>query len=70
MAFKIIQYFNQYEDNLKELLVLAMMITFIIGNLTCYNFNKIRVKFDGGFLKQDQATTLHGGIVNFTLLMR
>ena len=29
-----------------------------------YNTNKIRVKFDGGCLKQDQATLLHGGIVN------
>ena len=50
--------------------MLVMIITFIIGNLTSYNFNKIRVRFDGGFLKQDQATTLHGGIVNFTLHMR
>ena len=29
-----------------------------------YNFNKTRVKFDGGCLKQDQATILHGLIVN------
>ena len=29
-----------------------------------YDFNKIRVKFDGGSLKQDQATILHGGIVH------
>ena len=29
-----------------------------------YNTNKIRVKFNGGCLKQDQPTLLHGGIVN------
>ena len=32
--------------------------------LDCYDTNKIRVKFDGGYLKQDRATILHGGIVN------
>ena len=26
--------------------------------------NEIKVKFDGSCLKQDQATHLHGGIVN------
>ena len=29
-----------------------------------YDTNKIRVKFNGGYLKQDQPTLLHGGIVN------
>ena len=29
-----------------------------------YNTNKIRVKFNGGCLKQDQSTLLHGGIAN------
>ena len=32
--------------------------------LSYYNSNKIRVKFDGGCLKQDQSTLLQGGIVN------
>ena len=32
--------------------------------LSYYNTNKIRVKFNGGCLKQDQGTLLHGGIVN------
>ena len=32
--------------------------------LDSYNTNKIRVKFNGGCLKQDQPTLLHGGIVN------
>ena len=32
--------------------------------LSYYNTNKIRVKFDGGCLKQDQGTLLQGGIVN------
>ena len=36
----------------------------IIPYLSYYDFNKIRVKFDGGCLNQDQATILHGGIVN------
>ena len=30
--------------------------------------NKIRVKFDGGCLKQDQGTLLHGGIVNIYIV--
>ena len=32
--------------------------------LSYCNTCKIRVKFDGGCLKQDQGTLLHGGIVN------
>ena len=32
--------------------------------LSYYDFNKIRVKFDGDCLKQDQAAILYGGIVN------
>ena len=32
--------------------------------LDYYNTNKIRVKFNGGCLKQDRPTLLHGGIVN------
>ena len=32
--------------------------------LSYYDTNKIRVKFDGGCLKQDQGTIPHGGIVN------
>ena len=32
--------------------------------LSYYDTNKIRVKLDGGCLKQDQDTLLHGGIVN------
>ena len=36
----------------------------ITSYLSYYYFNKIRVKFDGGWLKQDQATILHGRIVN------
>ena len=33
--------------------------------LSYYNTNKVRVKFDGGFLKQDQPTLFYGGTVNF-----
>ena len=36
--------------------------------LNCYDFDKIRVKLDEGCLKQDQATILHGGIVNFYIV--
>ena len=36
--------------------------------LSCYDFDKIRVKLDEGCLKQDQATILHGGIVNFYIV--
>ena len=32
--------------------------------LDYYNTNEIRVKFNGGCLKQDQPTLLHGRIVN------
>ena len=32
--------------------------------LSYYNTNKIRLKFNGGCLKQDQATLAHGGIAN------
>ena len=35
--------------------------------LSYYDTNKIRVKFDGGCLKQDQGTLLHGGIVNMKM---
>ena len=36
--------------------------------LSYYDTNKIRVKFDGGCLKQDQGTILHGGIVNIYIV--
>ena len=36
----------------------------IISYLSYYHTNKVRVKFDGRCLKQDQATLLHGEIVN------
>ena len=32
--------------------------------LRYYDTNKIRIKFDGGFLKQDPGSLFHGGIVN------
>ena len=32
--------------------------------LSYYDANRIRVKFDGGCLKQNQGTLLYGGIVN------
>ena len=32
--------------------------------LSYYDTNKIRVKFDGGCLKQDPGSLFHGGIVN------
>ena len=32
--------------------------------LDYYDTSKIRVKFNGGCLKQDQPTLLYGGIVN------
>ena len=38
--------------------------------LSYYDTNKVRVKFDGTCLKQDQGTLLHGGIVKFTLFMK
>ena len=48
-----------------------MEIMFIVGIdygltpcLDCYDRSKIRVKFNGGCLKQGQPTVLHGGIVN------
>ena len=37
----------------------------ITSYLSYYDTNKIRVKFDGGCLKQDQGAVLHGGRVNF-----
>ena len=36
----------------------------IIPYLSYYDTNKIRVKFDGGCLKQDLGSLFHGGIVN------
>ena len=57
-----------------------MAVTFTTGNLNdClmkelillkryYDINKTRVKFDGGCLKQDQGTLLHGGIVNIYIV--
>ena len=36
--------------------------------LIYYNTNKIRVKFNGGCLKQDQTTLLYGGIVNISIV--
>ena len=33
--------------------------------LSYYNTNKIRVKFNRGFLKQDPGSLFHGWIVNF-----
>ena len=36
--------------------------------LSYYDTNKIRVKFDGGCLKQDQETLLHGGIANVDIV--
>ena len=38
--------------------------------LSYYDANKIRVKFDGGCLKQDQGTLLHGGIVNIYIVYK
>ena len=36
--------------------------------LCYYDTNKIRVKFDGGYLKQDQDTLLYRGIVNIYIV--
>ena len=36
----------------------------LTSDLDYYNTNKITVKFNGGCLKQDRTTLLHGGIVN------
>ena len=36
--------------------------------LSFYDTNKIKVKFDGGCLKQDEGTLLHGGIVNIYIV--
>ena len=36
--------------------------------LSYYDTNKIRVKFNGGCLKQDQATFPHGVIVNISIV--
>ena len=36
--------------------------------LDFYDTNKIRVKLNGGFLKQDRPTLLHGGIVNLYIV--
>ena len=36
--------------------------------LSYYDTKKIRVKFDGGCLKQDQDTLLHGGIANIYIV--
>ena len=36
--------------------------------LSYYNTNKIRVKFDGGCLKQEQGTLLHGEKVNISIV--
>ena len=39
----------------------------ITSYLSYYDFNKIKVKFDGGCLKQDQAT-IHGAIVSIYIV--
>ena len=36
--------------------------------LSYYTTNKIRVKFDGGSLKLNQGTLVHGGIVNIYII--
>ena len=36
----------------------------ITSYLSYYDTNIIKVKYDGGCLKQDQGTLIHGGIVN------
>ena len=36
--------------------------------LSYYDTNKIRVKFDGGCLKQDPGSLFHGGIVNIYIV--
>ena len=36
--------------------------------LSYYNTNTIRVEFDGGCLKQEQGTLLHGGKVNLSIV--
>ena len=40
----------------------------ITSYLSHYNTNKIRVKFDGGCLKQGQGTLLHGELVNIYIV--
>ena len=36
----------------------------LIPCLDYYNTNKVRVKFNGGYLKQDRPTLLYGRIIN------
>ena len=38
--------------------------------LSYYDINRIRVKFDGGCIKQDRASLLHGGIVNVYIVYK
>ena len=45
-----------------ETILLRHLIMEILHTIY-YDTNKIRVKFNGGCLKQDQAMLLHGGIV-------
>ena len=40
----------------------------ITSYLSYYDTNKVRVKFNGGCLKQDQGIFLHGGIVNICIV--
>ena len=40
----------------------------ITPHLSYYDTNKIRVKFDRGCLKQDQAKLLHGEVVNIYII--
>ena len=40
----------------------------VTSYLSHYNTNKIRVKFDGGCLKQGQGTLLHGELVNIYIV--
>ena len=53
---------------MKELILLKHLIMESLHTLSYDDTNKIRVKFDGGCLKQDQGTLLHGGIANVDIV--
>ena len=75
-----INQYKDISKELMVLMMIITEITFIIGNLkdslmkkinsfrtsdtNYYDTSKIRVKFNGGCLKQHRPTVLHGEIVN------
>ena len=62
-------YYWKYKGLPDEKINSIKISDYVITPYLChYDTNKIRVKFDGGCLKQDQETLLHGGIANVDIV--